>query len=76
MQQLTITLAIHGDQDPQTVFLDLSMLLDECEEDWAREVELFYGEPGKLIHGSDPAFDMAKEMLSDLDAPTDDSEAN
>ena len=54
------------------MFLDLSMLLDECEEDWAREVEMFYGEPGKLIHGSDPKFDMARDILLALDAPTDD----
>lgn len=72
MKQLIITLAIHDDRDPESVFLDLSMLLDECEEDWAREVEMFYGEPGKLIHGSDPVFDMAKEMLLAKDAPTDD----
>lgn len=72
MKQLVITLAIHDNRDPESVFLDLSMLLDECEEDWAREVEMFYGEPGKLIHGSDPAFDMAKEMLLAKDAPIDD----
>ncbi len=76
MKQLIITVAIHGELDPQTVFLDLSMLVDECEQDWARDVELFYGEPGQLIHGSDPAFDMAREMLLAVDAPTDDSETN
>lgn len=71
MKQLIITVAIHDDREPESVFLDLSMLLDECEEDWAREVEMFYGEPGKLIHGSDPAFDMARDILLALDAPTD-----
>ena len=72
MKQLIITIAIHDDREPESVFLDLSMLLDECEEDWAREVEMFYGEPGKLIHGSDPKFDMARDILLALDAPTDD----
>lgn len=74
MKQLIITVAIHDDREPESVFLDLSMLLDECEDDWAREVEMFFGEPGNLIHGSDPAFDMAKDMLLVDDAPTDDGQ--
>ena len=45
-----------------------------CYDDFGGEVDCFYGKNDELISGDSPAFGMAKEMLDDLDAPTDEGE--
>jgi hypothetical protein len=42
-----------------------------CYDDFGGEVDCFLGKNDELISGNDSAFGMAKEMLNDLDAPTD-----
>lgn len=70
MKEFTITFVIDDESkhEPEVIF-DLVQML--CLDDFGGEVDCFLGKDDELVSGSDPAFDMAKEMLDDSDAPTD-----
>ena len=70
MREFTITFVIDDESkhEPEVIF-DLVQMM--CYDDFGGEVDCFYGKNDELISGDSPAFDMAKEMLDDLDAPTD-----
>lgn len=73
MKEFTITFVIDDESkcDPVAIF-DLVQMM--CYDDFGGEVDCFFGKDDELIHGSDPAFDMAKDLLGDPVAPIDDGE--
>jgi len=72
MKKFAITFVIDDESkhDPEAIF-DLVQLM--CYDDFGGEVDCFFGKDDELISG-DTAFNMAIEMLTDLDAPTDEGE--